>query len=212
MELELALFSAFHFHFRTGWLRAHCPNIYTVPEGYSCENTIIEVKELKFTEQVRCYNTSEEICNMVIWYNKLYDFGCWVSIMSIYNIRPGVLLYFFSQVHSTVFEDKEEQRCDTHFKKVCWYVSSTKTSTGYLLVEYILFLNSTSQYSKNSIQQFLNLLFLSIFRFRSEIGIIKSRFFCTTYQSFLLNLSSKDISTKNRCPVKWYVIWYKFKL
>ena len=57
--------------------------------------------------------------------------------MSIYNIRPGVLLYFFSQVHSTVFEDKEEQQCDTHFKKVCWYVSSTKTR-GYLLVEYIL--------------------------------------------------------------------------
>ena len=51
-----------------------------------------------------------------------------------------------------------------------------------------------------------NLLFLSIFRFRSEIGIDKSKFFCTTYQSFLLNLSSKDISTKNRCPVKWYVI------
>ena len=56
--------------------------------------------------------------------------------MSIYNIRPGVLLCFFSQVHSTIFEDKEEQQCDTHFKKVCWYVFSSKTR-GYLLVEYI---------------------------------------------------------------------------
>ena len=36
-----------------------------------------------------------------------------------------------------------------------------------------------------------NLLFLSILRFRSEIWIIKSRFFCTTYQSFVLNLLRK---------------------
>ena len=35
------------------------------PEGYMCENTIIEVKELQFTDQVRCYNTTEEVCSMV---------------------------------------------------------------------------------------------------------------------------------------------------
>ena len=50
-------------------------------EGYSCENTIIEVKELKFTEQVRCYNTSEEVCNMVIWYKT----RAWLWFWSINN-------------------------------------------------------------------------------------------------------------------------------
>ena len=36
------------------------------PPGFTCVNTIIEVKELKYVDQVRCYNTSEEICSMVI--------------------------------------------------------------------------------------------------------------------------------------------------
>ena len=35
------------------------------PEGYMCKNEIIEVKELQFTDQVRCYNTTEEVCSMV---------------------------------------------------------------------------------------------------------------------------------------------------
>lgn len=68
------------------------------PEGYMCENTIIEVKELQFTDQVRCYNTTEEVCSMV---------------------------------HETVFEEKEEKQCDTHFKKVCWidYEDQATTET-----------------------------------------------------------------------------------
>ena len=35
------------------------------PVGYMCTNEIIEVKELQFTDQVRCYNTTEEVCSMV---------------------------------------------------------------------------------------------------------------------------------------------------
>jgi len=35
------------------------------PEGYECSNTVLEVKEVQFVDQVRCYNTSEEICSMV---------------------------------------------------------------------------------------------------------------------------------------------------
>ena len=61
-------------------------------------------------------------------------------------------LYCFSQVHYTVFEDKEEQRCDTHFKKVCWYVSSTKNSTGYLSIEYILFLEKNKKFIQHYYQ------------------------------------------------------------
>ncbi len=29
-------------------------------------------------------------------------------------------IVLLKQVHSTVFEEKEEERCDTHFKKICW--------------------------------------------------------------------------------------------
>ncbi len=36
-----------------------------VPFGYECENQILEVTEVSFTDQVRCYNTSEEVCSMV---------------------------------------------------------------------------------------------------------------------------------------------------
>ena len=35
------------------------------PEGYDCENQIMEIKEVNFVDQVRCYNTTEEICSMV---------------------------------------------------------------------------------------------------------------------------------------------------
>jgi len=68
------------------------------PEGYMCKNEIIEVKELQFTDQVRCYNTTEEVCSMV---------------------------------HETVFEEKEEKQCDTHFRKICWidYEDQATTET-----------------------------------------------------------------------------------
>lgn len=70
----------------------------TNPDGYMCNNTIIEIKELQFTDQVRCYKEAEEVCSMV---------------------------------HETVFEEKEEKECETHFRKICWidYEDQATTET-----------------------------------------------------------------------------------
>ena len=35
------------------------------PEGYDCQKQILDITEVTFVEQVRCYNTTEEICAMV---------------------------------------------------------------------------------------------------------------------------------------------------
>lgn len=44
------------------------------PEGYECENQVLEVKEISFVDQVLCYNTTEEICSMVrLNYQHLFD-------------------------------------------------------------------------------------------------------------------------------------------
>ena len=32
--------------------------------GYICQNEIIDIKEVTFVDQVRCYNSSEEVCSM----------------------------------------------------------------------------------------------------------------------------------------------------
>ena len=34
------------------------------PPGYQCTNEIMEIKEVSFTDQIRCYNTTEEVCSM----------------------------------------------------------------------------------------------------------------------------------------------------
>ena len=33
------------------------------PPGYDCTNEVMEIKEVSFTDQIRCYNTTEEICS-----------------------------------------------------------------------------------------------------------------------------------------------------
>ena len=35
------------------------------PDGYNCEKQILNITEVSFVEQVRCYNTTEEVCSMV---------------------------------------------------------------------------------------------------------------------------------------------------
>ena len=32
--------------------------------GFTCQNEIIDIKEVTFVDQVRCYNSSEEVCSM----------------------------------------------------------------------------------------------------------------------------------------------------
>ena len=33
------------------------------PPGYECVNEVMEIKEVSFTDQIRCYNTTEEVCS-----------------------------------------------------------------------------------------------------------------------------------------------------
>ena len=35
------------------------------PVGFECENQVLDVKEVIFVEQVRCYKTTEEVCSTV---------------------------------------------------------------------------------------------------------------------------------------------------
>ena len=35
------------------------------PIGFECENQVLNIKEVEFVEQVRCYKTTEEVCSMV---------------------------------------------------------------------------------------------------------------------------------------------------
>ena len=34
------------------------------PPGYDCIHEVMEIKEVSFTDQIRCYNTTEEVCSM----------------------------------------------------------------------------------------------------------------------------------------------------
>ena len=34
------------------------------PPGYDCTNEIMEINEVSFTDQIRCYNTTEEVSNL----------------------------------------------------------------------------------------------------------------------------------------------------
>ena len=36
----------------------------TLCSGYDCTNEIMDIKEVSFTDQIRCYNTTEEVCSM----------------------------------------------------------------------------------------------------------------------------------------------------
>ena len=36
------------------------------PVGYNCEKQILNITEVSFVEQVKCYNTTEEVCSLVI--------------------------------------------------------------------------------------------------------------------------------------------------
>ena len=33
------------------------------PPGYDCTHEVMEIKEVSFTDQIRCYNTTEEVCS-----------------------------------------------------------------------------------------------------------------------------------------------------
>ena len=35
------------------------------PIGFNCEKQILNITEVSFVEQVRCYNTTEQVCSMV---------------------------------------------------------------------------------------------------------------------------------------------------
>ena len=35
------------------------------PVGFKCEKQILNITEISFVEQVRCYNTTEQVCSMV---------------------------------------------------------------------------------------------------------------------------------------------------
>ena len=39
------------------------------PVGYLCEKQILNLTEVSFVEQVHCYDTTEEVCSLVIWFN-----------------------------------------------------------------------------------------------------------------------------------------------
>ena len=38
------------------------------PTGYVCEKQILNITEVSFVEQVKCYDTIEEVCSLVISY------------------------------------------------------------------------------------------------------------------------------------------------
>ena len=39
------------------------------PVGYLCEKQILNLTEVSFVEQVHCYDTTEEVCSLVICFN-----------------------------------------------------------------------------------------------------------------------------------------------
>ena len=41
------------------------------PEGYTCQNEVMEIKEISFVDQVHCYNTTEEVCSEVTYFHDL---------------------------------------------------------------------------------------------------------------------------------------------
>ena len=47
------------------------------PDGYDCENQVLEIKEISFVDQVRCYNTTEEVCSKVRFdqFQKYFNFA-----------------------------------------------------------------------------------------------------------------------------------------
>ena len=36
------------------------------PAGYNCEKQILNITEVSFVDHVKCYNTTEEVCSLVI--------------------------------------------------------------------------------------------------------------------------------------------------
>ena len=39
------------------------------PVGFTCEKQILNITEVHFVEQVHCYDTTEEVCSLVICFN-----------------------------------------------------------------------------------------------------------------------------------------------
>ena len=47
------------------------------PIGFNCEKQILNITEVSFVEQVRCYNTTEQVCSMV-------NMGPFISFCSVF--------------------------------------------------------------------------------------------------------------------------------
>ena len=56
------------------------------PTGFKCEKQILEIKEVTFVDQVRCYNTTEEVCAMVCKSHCADFFCCIVASLSLIHI------------------------------------------------------------------------------------------------------------------------------
>ena len=104
------------------------------PPGYDCIHEVMEIKEVSFTDQIRCYNTTEEVCSqthITIFESRTekqcdthFKKVCWVDykdmstkeVVRVCNKKPERQCNLSPEEKATV---KIVRECRDHYETVC---------------------------------------------------------------------------------------------